>query len=113
MPRSGPPREPVRWGILEAYTRGVIGFFREDRRVLAWDLYNEPGNSDYGARSLPLLQSVFAWARAAAPAQPLTVGIWDESKELAELNRFQAENSDIISFHSYQRRATRKSGSLP
>ncbi|MCK7532112.1 MAG: hypothetical protein MZV63_14305 [Marinilabiliales bacterium] len=36
---------PGRWGILEAYTKGVVGFFREDRRVLAWDLYNEPGNS--------------------------------------------------------------------
>ena len=97
--------DPSRWGILEAYTRGVIGFFREDRRVLAWDLYNEPGNSDYGSRSLPLLEKVFAWARTAAPAQPLTVGIWDESKELAALNRFQAENSDIISFHSYLDRA--------
>jgi hypothetical protein len=93
--------DPARWGILEAYTRGVIGFFREDRRVLAWDLYNEPGNSNYGARSLPLLKEVFAWSRAAAPAQPLTAGIWDESQELAALNRFQAENSDIISFHSY------------
>jgi len=92
---------PSRWGVLEAYTRGVIGFFREDRRVLAWDLYNEPGNSGYGSKSLPLLVEVFAWARTAAPAQPLTVGIWDESKELADLNRFQAENSDIISFHAY------------
>ena len=99
---------PARWGVLEAYTRGVIGFFREDRRVLAWDLYNEPGNSNYGARSLPLLEEVFAWARAAAPAQPLTAGIWDESKELAGLNRFQAENSDIISFHAYTDRAGTK-----
>ncbi|MCK7478347.1 MAG: hypothetical protein M0C28_13800 [Candidatus Moduliflexus flocculans] len=96
---------PGRWGILEAYTKGVVGFFREDRRVLAWDLYNEPGNSGYGSRSLPLVRSVFAWARAAGPAQPLTVGIWDESKDLSELNRFQAEQSDIISFHSYQTRA--------
>ena len=93
---------PGRWGILETYTKGVVGFFREDRRVLAWDLYNEPGNSDYGSRSLPLVRSVFAWARAAGPAQPLTVGLWDESKDLAELNRFQAEQSDIVSFHSYQ-----------
>ncbi len=96
---------PGRWGILESYTRGVVGFFRGDRRVLAWDLYNEPGNSDYGSKSLPLLEKVFAWARSAAPTQPLTAGIWDESKELAELNRFQAEHSDIISFHSYQKRA--------
>ncbi len=79
-------QSPDRWGVLEDYTRGVVGFLRGDRRVLAWDLYNEPGNSDYGAKSLPLVKRVFAWARAAAPSQPLTVGIWDESKELAELN---------------------------
>ena len=95
-------QSPERWGVLEDYTRGVIGYFRGDRRVLAWDLYNEPGNSDYFSKSLPLLRSVFAWARAARPSQPLTVGIWDGSKEMAELNRFQAEHSDVITFHSYQ-----------
>ena len=96
---------PGRWGVLEAYTRGLVGFFRGDRRVLAWDLYNEPGNSGYGSKSLPLLRSVFGWARAERPVQPLTAGIWDESADLAELNRFQAERSDVISFHSYQNRA--------
>jgi hypothetical protein len=102
-PGPGLLQSPGRWGVLEDYTRGVVGFFRGDRRVLAWDLYNEPGNSDYGSNSLPLVKSVFVWARSAAPSQPLTVGIWDESKELAELNRFQLEQSDIISFHSYQK----------
>jgi len=101
----------ARWAVLEGYTKGVVGFFRDDQRVLAWDLYNEPGNSGYGSRSLPLLESVFEWARTAAPRQPLTVGIWDESKELAELNNLQAERSDIISFHSYRPRPTRRSGS--
>jgi len=95
---------PGRWGVLEDYTKGVVGFFRNDRRILFWDLYNEPGNSDYGSKSLPLLEKVFAWARSAAPSQPLTAGIWDEAKELAELNRFQAGHSDIITFHSYQTR---------
>jgi alpha-galactosidase len=86
-----------RWGILESYTKGVIGAFRTDRRVLAWDLYNEPG----GPKTLPLLRKIFEWARSAAPAQPLTAGVWDESKELDALNRFQVENSDVITFHAY------------
>ncbi|HSA96084.1 MAG TPA: glycoside hydrolase family 27 protein, partial [Acidobacteriota bacterium] len=97
--------KPARWSVLEAYTKGVIGFFREDRRVLAWDLYNEPGNSDYRSKSLPLVESVFDWARAADPRQPLTAGIWNESKEMADLNKLQAERSDIITFHSYQSKA--------
>jgi alpha-galactosidase len=94
-------QDPGRWGLLEDYVTGIIGFFRRDRRVLAWDLYNEPGNSDYGSRSLPLLEKVFAWARAAEPSQPLTAGLWDDSKDMAALNRFQAGHSDIITFHSY------------
>ena len=89
--------DPSRWGILESYTKGVIGAFGKDRRVLAWDLYNEPG----GPKTLPLLKTVFEWARSAAPIQPLTSGIWDDAKDLEELNRFQVENSDIVSFHAY------------
>jgi alpha-galactosidase len=96
---------PGRWGVLEDYTRGLVGYFRGDRRVLAWDLYNEPGNSGYGSKSLPLLRSVFGWARAERPVQPLTAGIYDDSAELAALNRLQAERSDVITFHSYQTRA--------
>ena len=92
---------PGRWGILEAYTRGVVSFFRGDRRVLAWDLYNEPGNSGYGAKTLPLLKEVFAWARSAVPSQPLTSGIWSEDAAFAGLNRFQSASSDIVSFHAY------------
>ena len=88
---------PSRWGILESYAKGVVDAFRTDRRVLAWDLYNEPG----GPKTLPLLKKVFEWARAAAPSQPLTAGVWDDARELEALNRFQAENSDIISFHAY------------
>ena len=33
-----------RHGELEAYVKGVIGEFREDPRVIIWDLYNEPDN---------------------------------------------------------------------
>ena len=93
--------DPSRWGLLENYTKGVLGFLRNDRRVLAWDLYNEPANPGRGPKTLPLLKKVFEWARAASPVQPLTVGVWDDAKELEELNRFQAENSDVVSFHAY------------
>ena len=64
-----------------------------------WDLYNEPGNSGYGSKSLPLLKKIFAWAREVNPRQPLTVGVWNKS--LKELNTFQLENSDVISYHNY------------
>jgi len=33
------------------------------------------------------------------PSQPVTAAVWDQ--ELSNLNKFQLENSDIISYHNY------------
>jgi hypothetical protein len=100
---------------LEAYVKGVVGAFANDRRVLAWDIWNEPNNTNddsYGAlepkNKEPLVEAllpkVFAWARAADPTQPLTSGIRQDdssSDNLRPLPRIQIENSDVISFHNY------------
>ncbi len=85
---------------LEKYVKDVLGRFGKDKRILLWDLYNEPGNSDKGNQSLPLLKSVFAWARAANPEQPISSGIWRWNLE--ELNAFQIQNSDVITYHDYE-----------
>ena len=37
-------RIPSHWPRLEAYVTGVIGRFKDDPRVLAWDLWNEVDN---------------------------------------------------------------------
>ncbi|PKD19076.1 1,4-beta-xylanase [Salegentibacter salinarum] len=84
---------------LEAYVKDILNTFGEDKRVLLWDLYNEPGNNDKGNESMPLLKNVFKWAREANPSQPLSVGLWKWN--LKDLNTFQALNSDIITYHSY------------
>ena len=45
-------RNPAREPVLQAYVKGVIGRFKDDRRVHVWDLYNEPDNTNgnsYGA----------------------------------------------------------------
>lgn len=86
--------------ILEAYVKDVLAKFKDDDRILAWDLYNEPGNSAYENKSLPLLKSVFSWARTINPSQPVSVGLWNKS--LTELNNFQLANSDIITYHNYE-----------
>ena len=31
---------------LQAYVEGVVGAFGQDERVLAWDIWNEPDNTD-------------------------------------------------------------------
>jgi len=85
---------------LEAYVKDVLTTFKDDKRIAIWDLYNEPGNSGYGNKSLPLLEKVFLWGRDVNPSQPLSSGVWNLS--LKELNKFQVENSDIITYHNYE-----------
>jgi hypothetical protein len=87
------------WPKLKDYVTDLVGSYGSDPRVLAWDLYNEPGNEKMGDKSLPLLQSAFVWARQAAPTQPLTTGFW--SPELKELSETIFGESDIITFHAY------------
>jgi Cellulase (glycosyl hydrolase family 5) len=109
-------RDPARFAGLEGYVRALVERFGRDERVLFWDLWNEPDNANaqaYGALDLgadkgwivrPLLEQAFAWARAAAPIQPLSSGLWagswDEAS-LTPLQRMQVERSDIVTFHCY------------
>jgi hypothetical protein len=87
------------WPDLKRYVTDVVGTLANDRRVVLWDLYNEPGNSGMGNQSLPLVEASFSWAREVRPSQPLTVSVWNGS--LADLNRRQIELSDVVSFHAY------------
>lgn len=87
------------WHTLEAYVKDILITYRYDKRILLWDLYNEPGNSDYGLGSLPLVKKVFQWAWSVRPSQPLTIGVWFE--KFPQLNAYQLDHSDVISFHNY------------
>jgi hypothetical protein len=84
---------------LEAYVKDVLTSFKNDKRIVLWDLYNEPGNSGYGNRSMPLLEKVFVWGRQVNPSQPLSAGVWDW--KLKELSEFQIKNSDVTTYHNY------------
>jgi hypothetical protein len=86
------------WNRLERYVKSLLSTFRDDDRILLWDLYNEPGNNHQGVKSLPLLQAAFEWAWSVRPSQPLTAGIWYDN---SILNEFQSSACDVISFHNY------------
>lgn len=108
--------DPSQYPRLETYVKELIGAFKDDRRILAWDIWNEPDNtngSSYGA-SEPvnkvelvnkLLPQTFAWARAANPSQPLTSAVWkgdySADDKLDATQKIQLEQSDIITFHNY------------
>jgi len=105
---------------LEKYVKEVVAAFANDKRVLAWDVWNEPDNqntSSYGKLEpknktelvLALLPKVFTWARHANPSQPLTCGVWrgdwSSPEKLALIERVQLDSSDVISFHNYNEAA--------
>lgn len=113
--------EQAEWDGFQAYTRDILKTFRKDRRILFWDLYNEPGNRmvfgmsgfriyepDMTAASLALLRLSFEWARAEAPSQPITVAAWttpepgsSDDPYQTEVDRIALDGSDIITFHAY------------
>ena len=136
LPRSGPQRAPTPgvhnsgWvqspgaehlgdrsynPILHDYVTGVLSQFRNDDRVLGWDLWNEPDNPahTYSKVERPdkqelvaaLLPQVFGWARAVNPVQPLTSpvwqGNWGDPGRRSVISAIQLDNSDVITFHSY------------
>ncbi|VGO13293.1 hypothetical protein PDESU_01849 [Pontiella desulfatans] len=112
--------DPAKQDALKGYVQDVIRRYKDDPRVLIWDLFNEPDNGNGGkwggsaAEELPaplkryrateLLEKSFAWAREVAPSQPLTAGVWGNPKWFKEPSRIDLvslRNSDILSFHTY------------
>lgn len=103
---------------LKKYVQDIVSAFNKDKRVLGWDVWNEPdntNNSSYG-RFEPynkvelvhnLLKKVFVWTRAANPSQPITAGIWagnwSKHDSLRPIEKMMIEESDIISFHNYDK----------
>ena len=122
FPAIGPQRAPKPGVHNSGWMQGpgatgVVHAFAKDKRVLAWDIWNEPDNrngSSYRALEPPekakimeqILPRAFAWARAARPSQPLTSGLWQHDDwtpgaKLTPVERIQADHSDVISFHDY------------
>lgn len=106
---------PTRHESLKPYVQGVLRRFKDDPRILGWDLFNEPDNRNaeaYGGieladkpeAALTLLRKAFTWAREVAPSQPLTAGIWLDYagwKSNPPIFQFMLANSDVITFHNY------------
>ncbi len=109
-------KDTTQFPRLKKYVTGMVSFLKNDKRVLGWDVWNEPDNTNdksYG-RFEPynkvelvqnLLKRVFVWTRAASPSQPITAGIWAGNwishDSLKAIEKLMIEESDIISFHNY------------
>lgn len=110
------------WHGLEDYLRDVMSCFKNDSRILFWDLYNEPGNRmifgensclEYSEtlleHSRDLMAHAFHWARDVNTTQPLTVSAWsvppgNQTEPVAfdnAIDQLAMSLSDVVSFHAY------------
>ena len=111
-------QDPAQYPRLEKYVKGVVGAFANDRRILGWDVWNEPDNGNGSdprelkleiktQMVIQLLPRAFEWARSMHPIQPLTSGVWkgdwSSPEKLSPMEKIQLELSDVISFHSYDK----------
>lgn len=101
--------------VMHDYVTAVMTQFRNDDRILGWDLWNEPDNPARQYRSVErsdkeqlvanLLPQVFRWARAVDPSQPLTSGVWrgdwGQPQGRSAISDIQLANADVVTFHSY------------
>jgi hypothetical protein len=110
--------DPNRYDDLHDYVHGIVSHFRQDDRVLIWDLFNEPDNmnmtsykdDDYAHHkaelSMLLLKKTINWVRVINPDQPITMAPWKEDWSsddvLTALDNYMFAHSDIISFHCYE-----------
>ena len=97
---------PEKWNQVKEYEQDVLRRYKDDKRIIAWCLYNEPQNTQRGVKkTLPLMKETFRWAREINPSQPLTAPIWEIPSSLTPQMptvTWVWENSDIISFHCYK-----------
>lgn len=85
---------------LKDFIQGVIFHYKEDERILMWDIYNEPGQLGVGEKSITLLKLAWNWAQEIRPSQPLTSCLdGSVGKEIIKINK---KNSDVITFHTYE-----------
>ena len=89
--------------------------YRADRRILFWDLWNEPGNNNRNDLTVKNLRELFELAWRIDPVQPLAADIWtagDGGGARVEgrypVEKLACEWSDVISYHCYANEKVQK-----
>ena len=88
--------------FLEMVTK-IVRKYREDERIIVWNIWNEPG-IERGELAIEFLDTIFEVVRAEDPVQPLCADIWRglrDGKPNSKEEEHALELSDVISFHSY------------
>lgn len=85
--------------------REIVERYKDDERIIMWNIYNEVGNSHRWQVSMPNLKKIFEIVREIDPIQPLTCETFSlgegEIEDIPEVEKYALEQSDIISYHNY------------
>ena len=86
----------------------VMARYKDDDRILFWNIWNEPGNNNRGKVSAPLVKEMFQLAWKIGVKQPCAADVWNGKLEpnLETAEGVAAAWSDIISYHTYSPLAT-------
>lgn len=111
-------KDTKNYDVLQNYVQGIVRHFKDDQRVLLWDLFNEPDNmnlmsycdNEYGVEkaelSMSLLKKTIRWVRAIDPIQPITAAPWQsdwsEASKISPIDNYMFNHSDVITFHCYE-----------
>ncbi|MBQ9511518.1 MAG: cellulase family glycosylhydrolase [Clostridia bacterium] len=82
----------------------IVGKYRDDNRIICWNVFNEPGITVGEERSLPLIRLMFDTVRALDPVQPLASDVWwwGNPDSIRPFDKLSLELSDVISWHCYK-----------
>lgn len=106
--------DPGMEDVMRAYIHQLAEHYRDDPRIIMWNIWNEPGNSGRGSKSLPMMRKVFQFMREEDVSQPLTADVFaampgfpfpdeymKDPRIESEIELAALELSDVITFHYY------------
>jgi len=103
-----PLEEPENEKAFYAFLREMAKVFGKDKRVVMWEIWNEPGNSGRKNLSAGYIKRSFEVFREEQPVQPLTAGAWSFHQKssnplssIMDIEKMVLDLSDIINFHYY------------
>jgi hypothetical protein len=95
------------WQDLRAFVHDFVGEFRNDNRIVLWDVFNEPanndglGNTNNADMDLRVASQLILWAREVNPSQPLTASAMWLGPQSDPARIALEQLSDVHNFHLY------------
>ncbi|MEI6178109.1 MAG: cellulase family glycosylhydrolase, partial [Verrucomicrobiota bacterium] len=90
------------WPAMEKFIVALVGKYRDDKRIVLWDVMNEPESTrkwdkpEDRARIVEFVRRALKRVKAENPAAPIGIG-WQRSGEIP----LTADLSDVLVIHNY------------